>query len=466
MNTTTASVPSSTAPLHDLLYERFIAPCANKTESRLGIELEFPLIDLAGRPEAADVPYRLMQVLIDEQGFVPYEHDRQGRLTGVEHPTALDRVVFEYSVHMVEFSLAPCHSLLDASARFSGYLAALNRFLAAHGWVISGFGLHPHFDHLDTSPIDIAHYAMLRRFLAMRQDRTAFHHLDFFAVANASQVHVDCKPERMVRVVNLLSKLDCVMPLLFANSPQRYRDAAADDYVCVRDHYYQASTIGLNPGSIGPYARPFDSLEELLDGVAQAALWYIKDAEGRYIYFSPRPLHGYLSHDSIDGFRVHADGSTEPVRFAPHPDHLVYLKSFKHVTLSRYHTIEVRGICQQPVAGAFAPAAFIAGCLAELERCESILAHLFTHGSNTAWRLLATQDRLRSVLPVAALREAALALVACAQAGLARRGLGEAVLLGDLAERADTLLCPALQGRQRLRDGLSLDELIVANAVL
>lgn len=255
-----------------------------------------------------------------------------------------------------------------------------------------------------------------------------------------------------------------MIALLFANSPSLFYRQDLPLTWCARDAFYRASAIGLAPHNLGPYDQHFSTCDDLIARFAQCAIWYIQDAQGRYIFFPPLELATFLERDKVCGYLEQPAQRWSPFTFKPEASHLRFFKGFKDITFTRHNTIEFRGCCQQPLSGAFEPAAFIAGCAANPEAALAALAPLNNLPPNSQMRRFAVTPSIFEYLPRARLRPVISTLVDAAAQGLIQRGYGEESLLDGVRDRVDRLICPASIDVERWQQGMPLEEIIHLNA--
>src|SRR5439155_18725674 len=138
-------------------------------------------------------------------------------------------------------SLAKSQSLATTSNHLFSYLACIHDYLREHDHVLSGLGIHPFAQNIDRSPLDITHYRMVNHFMRLRRGASRFHDINFFAIINSAQTHIDCAMEDVPRVFDVLSRLDWINALLFSNSLVVDGTGHPEcDFIGCRDLYYQA----------------------------------------------------------------------------------------------------------------------------------------------------------------------------------------------------------------------------------
>ncbi|MEM7151424.1 MAG: hypothetical protein AAF799_01220 [Myxococcota bacterium] len=437
-----------------------------KSGSDFGIELEIPLVALDGGSVEPDVAVAALERLVETFALEPGKRDASGRLVAATNTRNGDFIAFEYCFHMIELALAPGQDLNEVAERSYDYLRCMQQALAPEGVVLSGLGLHPNFQTMNTDPLEVSNYRLLRHFAQVHPKQSQFYHRDFFAFVNASQVHVDCSVDELPDVFRVYSKLDWIFALLFSNSivPPREGEAVGP-WVGSRDLFYADSVYGTLEGNLGPHDRDFRSVTDVCEAMADLAMW--KTPDPGLICFRPLPLRDYLlmpETETLPGWFM--EDWTKPRETVVHPslEHLEGFKGFKNITLTKHKTVEIRSFCEQPLRDAFAPAAFVLGCREHLLEVEEVLDALGTSLSNSELRRLVNVGRQEEIAPAAEMRKVLERLVELSHRGLQERGRGEEVFLKPLYRRAEQLECPGGHALRLLRSGSSMRSIVEAYA--
>jgi gamma-glutamylcysteine synthetase len=364
---------------------------------------------------------------------------------------------------MLEISLARSRNLALVAAQLDAYLICIQDHLRERNHILSGFGVHPFARHIDRSPIDITHYRMLNRFMRLREARDPFYDIDFFAIINAVQTHVDCALADVPRIFDLFSRLDWVNAALFSNSILLDAGVPQHPFIGCRDLYYRASALGERASNVGTFDRSFAQIEDVCGAMSECAIWYVVDGED-YIFFKPVPLAEFFRRPNIHcsvmdgGFRVHDHV------LIPEEAHIAHFKGFKHVTLSKHRTIEIRSTCQQPLSEVLAPVAFVIGCVAAIDEIEDILAADNLPLSNGERRNAVILNRAGDVAPPARFGALVRGVTTAAFQGLERRRQGEERFLEPALARAERLASPAADALSDLGGAVPLRQLIERRA--
>lgn len=431
----------------------FLRPGRRGADQRFGIELEYPVVNAAGREVDEAVVYGLMEHLMGLEGAQARARDVRGRVIAVEHEG--DFLAFEYCEHSLELSLAPSTDLTEIARRQRQRVGLVQGWLRDHDHFLAGLGVHPHASRVHPEPLEYSHYRMLRRFMSeYRSPDPDYHDRDFFGVINSSQVHVDAHEDDVGRVFDVLNRLDPVMGLLLANSVLVGADGrAVTPWTCNRDRYYAAARVASIPSNVGPWDRPFVDAESVCRATLERSAWYHRQGD-RLEYFEPTPLHEFLRAERVPSIVVQDDLSFAPSEVRPDPSYLQSsFKSFTHVTLTRHHTVEVRGVCQQPIAEAMVPAALVVGCLEAVDAVEALLDELPPRETIRA-RRRAVASGGPLPLPEGWVER----FLGCVHEGLRARGRGEEGLLAPLLARGAT--SPAASIHRALADQVPWERLV------
>jgi gamma-glutamylcysteine synthetase len=444
-----------------LIARHFLEPMDRKPTRHFGTEFEFPIINLRGGSVEEEVALGLMDHMIGAAGCVTKKRDAGGRTIAVENPATGDLIAFEFCLHMLEISLAKSQSLTVTAGQLYCYLDLIQDYLRSRAHALSGFGVHPFARTIDKSPIAITHYRMLSRFMRLREPgNSPFHDLNFFAVINSAQTHLDCSLADAPRVFDVFSRLDWINALLFSNSVAIDGAGRPEaDFIGCRDLYYQASALGERKDNIGPFDENFREPGDVCRAVSACSIWYVIDGDN-YIFFRPIPLSEFFLKPAIECHLIDAKFEVHRHVLVPEETHIEYFKGFKNVILSKHKTIEIRSSCQQPLAEALAPAAFVVGCMESLSVIEDILRDNEPALSNRDRRQAVVLNRVSGVGSREHVARMVREVVAAAHAGLTRRHKGEEKFLEPTLERAQRLSCPGADALRHLRAGRPVLELI------
>lgn len=433
--------------VHQAIYDKYIAPTIPKRSSYIGVEMEFPVVDLAGKPVDEKVSLETEKAFMEHFGFAPEGRDADGNITSVKHEENGDILSFDCSYSNLELSFGKAKGLFEIKERFEKYARFINDSFAKSGYIITGMGVNPNVDINHNKPIPNERYRMLYHYLHsyprhVGEVEMKFHDRpDFGTFTSASQVQLDVYHDDLVDVINVLGKLEPYKSLLFANSylPE------FPELLCVRNMLWERSMQGYNPHNVGMFAYPVSSVEELVEYIGTQSI-YCTMRGGKYVDFTPVTVDEYFSRGEIEG--EYFDGEKyQKISFTPDKSDIDHLRTFKFEDLTFRGTIEYRSSCCQPMSEAMTVAAFHTGLNEKLYELKELLENdkvIYSHGfSASELQKKLSMRRLPEFIDKKQLSMQLKNIISLAADGLKVRRLGEEVLLEPLYERAEKLTNPA-----------------------
>lgn len=448
--------------LDQAIYQKYIAPTERLRTPAVGVELEFPIVNLDGGPVDFSTVHRMCEAFLARFGFADHRRDDEGNIYAAVHGDTGDCLSFDCSYNTLEFSFGKEDDIGVIHDRFQTYYSFVQDELRREHHTLTGMGINPGWRVNHRQPIPNGRYRMLLHHLSSYPeygDAIPFHtHPDFGLFACASQVQLDVHSTDIVDTLHTFSALEPYKSLLFANS---YFDADGG-WLLARDWFWRESMHGLNRRNVDYYDCSIHTLPELTDYIRHTSI-FCAERDGRYLNFRPIPVEEYMQADQILG-TYYEDGGWHTMLIHPVLEDLTYLRSYKLEDLTYRGTIEYRSVCQQPVSQVMAAAAFHAGLAEQQDALRTFLQEdsaLLHHGVNIA----ALRDQLnRRGLPDWADRRAVsgalLELLDLARGGLQKRGAGEERFLEALYPRAEQLLSPAQELADALHRGVDMETMI------
>lgn len=411
----------------DFLSRAYVEGLKESPELYLGIELEFPIVNLRGQATDISVSKALLNHLAERLGFEVLERDEEGNPIQLMDRLSQDQLLFEVSYNILEMAFGKAKTIGQVERRFQTYLKVIQAFLAPYHHGLAGLGVHPTWALNDNRPVATPRYQMLSQYLALAKAYPSmdFHdYSDYGGFICGSQVQLDVSKHDYLKVLNIFNQLEGVKAYLFANSP--FSDGNCQ--LCLsRDYFWEKSMHGYFQENVGLYPQTFDSESDFLNYLSQSSLFYLWRA-GKIYYFPPIRVKDYLKEPIIQAY----DLTGQVHYFQPLPEDLTHHRSYHYQLLTKRGTVEFRSVCCQPWDKTFAPAAFHLGLLVNLANCEALLdsprfdSLLGQHVMALRQRLSMTKADSKEV---ALLRELAQALLDCAKQGLEQRGYGEETYL-------------------------------------
>ena len=448
--------------LRALLYEKYIAPTKNRRENYVGIEIEMPILNLD--KEAVDFAnvHKVTARFMERFSFKASVRDEDGNVSLAEHEELGDTLSYDCSYNNLELSFGKEENILKVEERFRVYYCFLQECFDEYHYTLSGMGVNPYRIYNQNVPVPNGRYRMLFHHLhsyeKYRQLPMYFHpHPEFGTFSSASQVQLDVSYDEIPEVINTFSYLEPIKALLFSNSVLL---GEAEDYLCIRDIFWENSTHGINPHNVGPYEYEFKNMEELLDYIESTSI-YCTERGDKYINFRPLPLREYFQLEDIEG-EYYCDGKYRKIIVHPEKGDLKYLRSFKFEDLTYRGTIEFRSVCCQPIKDAMSVAAFHAGLKVKLKDLTKLLKEdkaLYGHGYNAAeLRRHFVKRQLPSFVDADEVYALLFRVLKLSEEGLKNRGFGEERLLKPLFERANRRENPASRMLRELSEGHSIED--------
>ena len=417
----------------ELLKKRYLENIKEKPDLFIGIELEFPIVNLEGKATDGEVVKDLFRYLPSVLGFTIEKVDDFGNPIQLLDPVSQDTILFEVAYTTIEFAFGKAESIQEVEERFNFYMATIQNKLGEANHAIVGCGIHPNWDKNENCPVTYPRYQMLMAYLNLSRSKTSRGLHDFpeyGAFICGSQVQLDVSRSNYLRVINAFTQIEAAKAYLFANS--EFSGADWDTKIS-RDIFWEKSMHGIYPENIGVNARLFKDEADFLDYLNYSAI-FTAERDGETYYFYPIRAKDYLGTPEIHAFAL--DG--EEILLYPQEKDFETHRSYQYQDLTTRGTIEFRSVCTQPLDRTFTSAAFHLGLLVHLDKLEAYLrtAPFFT----TAGRDYKSLRRQFSKKKLTYQEEAAILefskdLLILAEEGLKMRNKQEMVYLQPLRDK-------------------------------
>ncbi|WP_270748704.1 gamma-glutamylcysteine synthetase [Streptococcus halitosis] len=414
----------------ELLKKRYLKNIKENPDLFIGIELEFPIVNLEGKATDGEVVKDLFRYLPSVLGFTIEKVDDFGNPIQLLALVSQDTILFEVAYTTIEFAFGKAESIQEVEERFNFYMATIQNKLGEANHAIVGCGLHPNWDKNENCPVAFPRYQMLMDYLNLSRSKTSRGLHDFpeyGAFICGSQVQLDVSRSNYLRVINAFTQIEAAKAYLFANS--EFSGADWDTKIS-RDIFWEESMHGIYPENIGVNARLFKDEDDFLDYLNHSAI-FTAERDGETYYFYPIRAKDYLGTTEIHAFAL--DG--EEILLYPQEKDFETHRSYQYQDLTTRGTIEFRSVCTQPLDRTFTSAAFHLGLLVHLDKLEAYLrtAPFFT----TAGRDYKSLRRQFSKKKLTYQEEAAILefskdLLTLAEEGLEKRDKQEMVYLEPL----------------------------------
>lgn len=421
----------------ELLKQRYYLPIKEQPELFVGIELEYPVVNLSGNATDVSLTKQLLIYLIDNFDFKADKFDSDNNPIQLIERASGDMILFEVSYNTIEFAFAKASRIAEVEERLNTYLSMIQPYLRNHNHELQGWGVNPNWAKNDNSPVKSPRYEMLMDFLELSKAKNNpfFHNYpEYGSFICGSQVQLDVSKVSYLRVLNAFNQIEGPKAVLFANSEFWGSDW---DLAISRDVFWENSMHGVFEENAGIFSRVFKNEDDYFSYLSETAIFTAKRAEETY-YFEPIRAKDYLNKPAIQSWSIHG----KEVTIKPSEEDFTTHRSYQFQDLTTRGTIEFRSVCTQPFSATFAPAAFHLGLLVNLERLEKILKdspffEAFDFDYPRIRRLfskkLIAKADLKLILPLTE------ELLVCAEDGLKSRGFGEEIYLAPLKEKLEAL---------------------------
>ena len=421
----------------ELLKQRYYEPIKEQPELFVGIELEYPVVNLSGNATDVSLTKRLLAYLLDNFDFQADKYDSDNNPIQLIDKDSGDMILFEVSYNTIEFAFAKAERISEVEERLDTYLGIIQPYLQNDNHELQGWGVNPNWAKNDNRPVKSPRYEMLMDFLGLSKAKNNpfFHdYPEYGSFICGSQVQLDVSKTSYLRVLNAFNQIEGPKAVLLANSDFWGSDW---DLALSRDVFWENSMHGVFKENAGVFPKVFKSEDDYFSYLSETAIFTAKRGDETY-YFEPIRAKDYLSTPSVKAHSIHG----EVVTIEPSEEDFKTHRSYQFQDLTTRGTVEFRSVCTQPFSATFAPAAFHLGLLVNLETLESILKdtslfEVFDYDYPRIRCLFSkkeiSKDDFKLILPLTE------ALLTCAEDGLKNRGFGEEVYLAPLQERLAAL---------------------------
>lgn len=416
----------------ELLKKRYLKNIKENPDLFIGIELEFPIVNLEGKATDSEVVKDLFRYLPSVLGFTIEKVDDFGNPIQLLDLVSQDTILFEVAYTTIEFAFGKAESIQEVEERFNFYMATIQNKLGEANHAIVGCGLHPNWDKNENCPVAFPRYQMLMDYLNLSRSKTSRGLHDFpeyGAFICGSQVQLDVSRSNYLRVINAFTQIEAAKAYLFANS--EFSGADWDTKIS-RDIFWEESMHGIYPENVGVNTRLFKDEDDFFDYLNHSAI-FTAERDGQTYYFYPIQARDYLTTPEVQAFTLNGD----EVLIYPQEKDFETHRSYQYQDLTTRGTVEFRSVCTQPLNRTFAATAFHLGLLLNLDKLEAYLqsAPFFTtFGRN--YKSLRRQFSKKKLTDEeeTAIVEFSKELLFLAEEGLEKRGKQEMTYLQPLKE--------------------------------
>ena len=421
------------SPSIQILKSRYLKNIKENPDLYIGIELEFPIVQVNGQATDIEVSKELMHFLVGALGLKVEKEDQDGNPIQLVEPMSQDRILFEVSYTTLEFAFGRAQKIQEVQGRFQAYMKVIQEKLGEKDHAIQGWGIHPNWDINDNRPVAYPRYQMLMDYLQMgsRQERVNLHDFpQYGAFICGSQVQLDVSTANYLRVINAFTQLEAAKAFLFANS----EFSGADwDTLISRDIFWEKSMHGIYPENVGVNDKLFKDEDDFFDYLDRSAI-FTAERDGETYYFSPIRARDYLATEEVSAYTLNG----KETLLVPQEKDFQTHRSYQYQDLTTRGTVEFRSVCTQPLDRPFASAAFHLGLLVNLDKLETYLETApFFERFGCDYKSLRRQFSKKQLSDeeTAGIVQFSKDLLAIAEQGLEMRGQQEMTYLEPLKEK-------------------------------
>ena len=352
----------------ELLKQRYYEPIKEQPELFVGIELEYPVVNLSGNATDVSLTKQLLVYLLDNFDFQADKYDSDNNPIQLIDKASGDMILFEVSYNTIEFAFAKAERISEVEERLDTYLGIIQPYLQNHNHELQGWGVNPNWAKNDNRPVKSPRYEMLMDFLELSKAKNDpfFHdYPEYGSFICGSQVQLDVSKTSYLRVLNAFNQIEGPKEVLLANSEFWGSDW---DLAISRDVFWENSMHGVFEENAGVFPKVFENEDDYFSYLSETAIFTATRGEVTY-YFEPIRAKDYLNKPAIQAWSIHG----KEVSIQPSEDDFQTHRSYQFQDLTTRGTVEFRSVCTQPFSATFVPAALHLGLLVNLETLESIL---------------------------------------------------------------------------------------------
>ena len=416
----------------EILKKRYLKNIKENPDLFIGIELEFPIVNLEGKATDSEVVKDLFRYLPSVLGFMIEKVDDFGNPIQLLDPVSQDTILFEVSYTTIEFAFGKAESIQEVEERFNFYMATIQNKLGEANHAIIGSGIHPYWEKNENQPVAYARYQMLMNYLKLSRTflgADLHDYPEYGAFICGSQVQLDVSKSNYLRVINAFTQIEAAKAYLFANS--EFSGADWDTKIS-RDIFWEESMHGIYPENVGVNTRLFKDENDFFDYLDHSAI-FTAERDGETYYFYPIRAKDYLGTPEIHAFAL--DG--KEILLYPQEEDFQTHRSYQYQDLTTRGTIEFRSVCTQPLNRTFAATAFHLGLLVNLNKLEAYLQSVpFFTTFGRDYKSLRRQfsKKVLTDEEETAIVELSKGILLLAEEGLEKRGKQEMTYLQPLKE--------------------------------
>ncbi len=434
----------------NIFESNYLPKPSKNTLRKIGIELEFPVVNNEGEAVNYKIIRKLFQSL-KRDGWSLNKDEGTSEVVSAERLNSNGVGRFGYNKDVIgtdvgyctiETSLTPESNLFELVNHWGKIRGILLSYLKSNNTHLLGYGVQPITKPQKKIMANKGRYKFfeqdsLNRFID-QQDGVDLH---VFATSAANQCHIDVYKEEAIEAVNTLNGLAPLFTSLTANSSV-WKGEVDQNWLDVREIFWDKSWSN-RVEQVG-IPDKFNSFKDYVDRICSFRPLMVKRGKEYIKIIGCATFLDYLKNgknnrgENAKGKIVHLKSELQDVQFQNG------FAWWQARLASSYGTIEIRPCAQQPPNATMAVAALSLGIIENLQKATK----LYERFSLSSWRKLrfdALRHGLNSSMQEHKVATSKLAkeLLQIAEEGLKTRRLGEEVLLDVLFERLNKKETPA-----------------------
>ncbi len=432
------------------IYDTFINPISIKKQNFIGIELEFPVINLNKKPVDICMLQKIMIFLINNHNFKKLATDTDKRIYSIQNSINKDIICFECSYNTLEFSMYRDKDIVSISKRFYDYFNIINNILISKNHTMTGLGFNPYYKFTNPSAIKNNRYEKIYSLINILKNYSKIsQHNNFFSYVCSVQTHLDIDLSNLPRFLNVISKIEWIKAILFSNSLNPDFKKGNKNCLCTRDLVYKNSIFSHNKNNINGFDVELNNINDVIDNILDRSIYYVY-RNNTFIFFTPIKLKDYFNQKNFLGYKFTYKDKIEKIKFDPVYNDIQYFRSYKPLEITKLGTVEIRSDCQQSLDRTFSPSAFCLGILENLDQIEYYINKYFPsiikkYSNSQLREIFIYENNIISALENSELFKFIKDIIFMSYEGLKRRNLGEEIFLEYLIENTDNLDSPAMK---------------------
>jgi gamma-glutamylcysteine synthetase len=447
------------------IYNAFFSPLSIKKESFIGMELEFPIINLNQKPVDICLLQEMMNFLISNYNFEKLAADIDGKIYSVQNKHSKDIICFECSYNTLEFSMHKAQNIISISKRFYNYFNIINNILIPQNHIMTGLGFNPYYKFANPNAIKNNRYEKIYSIMnILKGHREIAWHNNLFSYICSVQTHLDVDIQRLPLFLNVFSRVEWIKAILFSNSLNPDSEIKNKNCLCNRDLVYNNSIFSYNKTNIKGFDVELKNVNDIIDDILDRSIYYTY-RNSTFIFFKPTKLKDYFSTENLSGFKFACENKIEKTNFNPSYNDIQHFRSYNPLEITKLGTIEIRSDCQQPLNRTFQPSAFCLGILENLDQIEDYINKCFPSAikkySNSQLReMFIYENNIVYALENSEIFNFIKEIIFISHDGLKKRNMGEEVFLEPLIKNMDKLDSPAMHMINLIKQNYAIEEIV------